>query len=417
MAYSDIRKENLMQPMLNGLSADPINAGLRQLFQALAAGPAVRAQHAQQQALLGAQMEQATSSAHKAAIDAHAADYAQQQREQAMQGLAARPDAQGYEKNLLLLMQLLGNQANPTTLTQGALHAQKGQYRQRVLNQYSGDRDRSTVGFLNAFLEGKPHEPYSGLGTTGYALNRETGQGLLVAPALAAHMQTASPRKHYDAEYGRIIDLDRNIATPVTTEKGEPIATRAQNAAHRAQNALAGSMAQLDRLAAAAQEVKDHPALSRITGAMGRVPNFPGSAASDLEARLHNLKTQVGFAALQAMRDASKTGGALGNVSNFEVQSLQNSLASLEHSQSAAAMQASLQHIMEYVQQTKGRLHQAMQEDYPQQEAEPARPISKEIIPEGIPVEAIEHLKRHPHLRGAFDEHYGLGSAAQVLGS
>ncbi len=408
-----------MRSMLNGLSADPINAGLRQIFQALATGPAVHAQRAQQQALLGAQMEHAASSAHKTAIDAHAADYAQQQREQAMQELAARPNTQGYEKNLLLLMQLLGNQANPTTLTQGGLNAQKGQYRQEILNQHAGDSNRSTVGFLNALLEGKPHEPYSGLGTTGYALNRETGQGVLAAPALAAHIRTASPRKHYDAEYGRIIDLDRNIATPVTAENGEPIASRAQNTAHRAKTALAGSVAQLDRLAMAAQEVKEHPALSRITGAMGRVPNFPGSAASDLEARLHNLKTQVGFAALQAMRDASKTGGALGNVSNFEVQSLQNSLASLEHSQSAAAMQGSLQNIMDYVQQTKGRLHQAMQEDYPQakQETEPARFMPEAVIPNTIPTQAIEHLKRHPHLRGAFDEYYGPGSATQVLGS
>ena len=140
---------------------------------------------------------------------------------------------------------------------------------------------------------------------------------------------------------------------------GGPADTKLQGAFNQDTASLQSSESALDRLEAAANEVMNHPGLSRITGLMGAVPNVPGTAASDAAAKLEQLKSQAGFAVLQAMREASKTGGALGQVSNFEVQQLQNNLAALQQAQSHKQIKSELAKIMQYTQSAKGRLRNA----------------------------------------------------------
>jgi hypothetical protein len=62
--------------------------------------------------------------------------------------------------------------------------------------------------------------------------------------------------------------------------------------------------------------------------------NVPGTAASDIASNINTLKAAASFSSLQAMRDASKTGAALGAVSDTEIKLLGAELASLEQSQS-----------------------------------------------------------------------------------
>jgi hypothetical protein len=57
---------------------------------------------------------------------------------------------------------------------------------------------------------------------------------------------------------------------------------------------------------------------------------FPGTSAKDFSNDLNSLKANIGFQALQAMREASPTGGALGQVSDFENKNLQAVLGSLD---------------------------------------------------------------------------------------
>jgi hypothetical protein len=131
-----------------------------------------------------------------------------------------------------------------------------------------------------------------------------------------------------------------------------------------ARQAVDNSAANLDRLISEAQGIINDPALSRITGVAGRLPNMPGGQAANVQARLETLKSQAGFAVLQAMRDASKTGGALGNVSNFEVQALQNNLAALDTNQSPEAFIGSLRQIVDYANGVKARMSDAYQQQY-----------------------------------------------------
>lgn len=132
----------------------------------------------------------------------------------------------------------------------------------------------------------------------------------------------------------------------------------ARSSTENAKNGLA-------RMAQTAREIRDNPALSRITGVMGQVPDMPGSDAANVRAQLENtLRSQVGFGVLQAMRDASKTGGALGQVSNVENILLQENLAALANTQSADALREQLDKIIQYAEDAQVRLDRAFRETY-----------------------------------------------------
>lgn len=132
----------------------------------------------------------------------------------------------------------------------------------------------------------------------------------------------------------------------------------ARSSTENAKNGLA-------RMAQTAREIRDNPALGRITGVLGQVPDMPGSDAANVRAQLENtLRSQVGFGVLQAMRDASKTGGALGQVSNVENILLQENLAALANTQSADALREQLDKIIQYADDAQVRLDRAFRETY-----------------------------------------------------
>lgn len=78
------------------------------------------------------------------------------------------------------------------------------------------------------------------------------------------------------------------------------------------------------------------------TGAGAYLANVKGTPAYNLAAQLDTIKSNVGFSALQAMRAASPTGGALGQVSEQENRLLQSTLASLDQGQGAEQLKANL---------------------------------------------------------------------------
>ena len=70
--------------------------------------------------------------------------------------------------------------------------------------------------------------------------------------------------------------------------------------------------------------------------------NIAGTEARDFESRLTTIKANIGFDKLQAMRDASPTGGALGQVSEMELRQLNASMGNLENSQSPEQLRENL---------------------------------------------------------------------------
>lgn len=78
--------------------------------------------------------------------------------------------------------------------------------------------------------------------------------------------------------------------------------------------------------------------------------NIPGTAAKDFAAKLQTLKSNIAFGELTEMRAASKTGGALGAVSERELGLLESSLGALDQAQSPAQIKQQLQQIRDSVQ-------------------------------------------------------------------
>lgn len=120
--------------------------------------------------------------------------------------------------------------------------------------------------------------------------------------------------------------------------------------------AFNGANQSLDRLQKTVMSLRNHPGLIGITGLRGHVPNIPGTAAADAEAKLNQLKSETSIDVLQMMRANSKTGGALGNVSDAEGKRLENYLGALDKAQSTESMQKALDDIIAYVDESKANL-------------------------------------------------------------
>jgi hypothetical protein len=116
---------------------------------------------------------------------------------------------------------------------------------------------------------------------------------------------------------------------------------------------------QLDELAMSVNKVMTSPGLEKNFGLQGYVPNMPGGSAANAAALLETLKTQGAFAALQEMRNASKTGGALGAISDREGQMLQNAMAPLAKAQSPQQVRESLRTILDHIERSKQRIADA----------------------------------------------------------
>lgn len=140
---------------------------------------------------------------------------------------------------------------------------------------------------------------------------------------------------------------------------GGPADTKLQGAYNQDTAQLQSSTSNFDRLASTANAILNHPGLAGITGIRGKVPDIPGTAAADARALLATLKSQVAFDVLQDMRNNSKTGGALGNVSDAEGKRLENNLAALDTSQGIDQFKKQVGQIIEFANSAKGRLQDA----------------------------------------------------------
>lgn len=84
----------------------------------------------------------------------------------------------------------------------------------------------------------------------------------------------------------------------------------------------------------AREKIEKAPWYSPTTGLLGPIlSGVGGTRANDVRALVDTVKANIGFDRLQQMRDNSPTGGALGQVSEFENRLLQATLGNLEQSQ------------------------------------------------------------------------------------
>lgn len=127
-------------------------------------------------------------------------------------------------------------------------------------------------------------------------------------------------------------------AVPVTGPDGKPLQSKlsAKEAddAEKAVRRNQGAMESANFVIGQVREAIDKVGVT-TAGPMGAVlRSVPGTKAFDLNKTVDSIKANIGFDTLQAMREASPTGGALGQVAVQELTMLQAARGSLDTAQS-----------------------------------------------------------------------------------
>jgi len=107
------------------------------------------------------------------------------------------------------------------------------------------------------------------------------------------------------------------------------------------------------------------------TGVGSTLAKLPETQARDFAAELDTLKANIAFGELTAMREASKTGGALGQVSDNELRLLTSALGALDTGQSPANFRAQLSKIRESLARWEAASGQAAVKPVPSHGATP----------------------------------------------
>ena len=140
----------------------------------------------------------------------------------------------------------------------------------------------------------------------------------------------------------------------------------------QATSAIKGFESKSDNFVKDLEKLRDHPGLSQITGLVaGRVPALTAEGRA-AQALYDKVVAKGGFQALQDLRDASKTGGALGNVSNQEGKQLTASFSAIDRRQDAKDVKAAIEQAIGDVQGAKTRMREAYDSTYAYKAGKPA---------------------------------------------
>ena len=202
--------------------------------------------------------------------------------------------------------------------------------------------------------------------------------GLPVTPVTIADPKDPSATVVIDARTRQVIGKG-----PKPTETGKADQRRARELP-QAKMRIESMTQNLDRLENAMTELHSDPGLWNITGTVfGRTPNITNTATG-AQAQLNSVKAQIFVSALQAMREASKTGGAVGNVSDREGDKLENTMAALDQAQSTDSFKKQLRKAIDQLRRSKVLIQSAFDEQYA--DVADVRALQVETVPEGQPL-------------------------------
>ena len=201
------------------------------------------------------------------------------------------------------------------------------------------------------------------------------------APAIevasGADKRTIIPQGAKVLEGGRIVAENAQRAPPGYQWKdpgdptqgsvpipGGPADEKFQATQRSDKTALDATIANISQAQKEAKDLISHEGLGGNFGVKGMFWNPPGFSGASADAGLKQFRARAGFQSLQAMRAASKTGGALGNVSNQEGQRLENAAAALDKAQSVDDAKARLQTYIDEAEGAKDRAIAAYRRAY-----------------------------------------------------
>lgn len=217
----------------------------------------------------------------------------------------------------------------------------------------------------------------NGDGSLGQRLGSPTSSGTNVTVNAASPQQTA--RDMYGDPGPGLIWQTGPDGQAVLDERGAPVAIPYQGgeAYLEQQDAAAAEVASQDRTLNSAENIvgmvdsaldlaNGQSFLTPATGIGGAVlGEVPGSRAYNLRSTVESIKANLGFEQLQAMRDASPTGGALGQVAVQELTALQATLANLDPNQEQEQLVANLTKVKEHYNALMDVIRQSQTEAIP----------------------------------------------------
>lgn len=153
---------------------------------------------------------------------------------------------------------------------------------------------------------------------------------------------------------------------------GQPVAgtdLKARQVESKARSAASAAGTRYDRMIKSAEQLLKSPNLDTIVGNIqGNIPEtalgVTSQGAANALALYNTLLVRGGFAELQNLRDASITGGALGQISDRENVMLQQAAATLARTQDEATFRQNLRDYINELRASKQRVQDAWERDF-----------------------------------------------------
>jgi len=171
-------------------------------------------------------------------------------------------------------------------------------------------------------------------GGTDLAVTFQRAASALGFPIYQTLEQYSGPQRRAMEAYTKETGIS-TVAAAKQVEKQEKAALRQKgkiDAARTTVRALNNVIGRLD------SEKTEKPFIP-VAGVGGLLDWLPATKFKDLAAQLDTIKANIGFDQLAQLKESSPTGGALGQVSNFELSSLQAVRNSLDQTQSSAQLE------------------------------------------------------------------------------
>ena len=216
------------------------------------------------------------------------------------------------------------------------------------------DRVKGAIGWAG-ILQATQNDPYTmsliektyGLPQGGLALAAQEEARLKTQATLKTSLETKKTQAEIDkinAEVGKApLELEKTRAE-IAKIKAETTKLKSEGEKKTGIETITPYQhEQAVRVVNSVSNLKNKVSDSVVGTLRAKVSRFmPGTDAANFKAEVEQLKTQIFTRELAAMRDASKTGGAVGNVSDTEGEKLSNTLGALDLNQSPAQFKKNL---------------------------------------------------------------------------